>query len=63
MDQKNDLLHIEFLEECWVNNHAHVLKPKVGLDIDYLCYSLMFYKVEWINKWCYKEKINTGRYA
>ena len=21
----------------WVNNHAHVLKPKEGLDVDYLC--------------------------
>ena len=31
--------------KCWVNNHAHVLKPKDGLDVDYLCYSLMFYKV------------------
>ena len=30
---------------CWVNNHAHVLKPKAGLDVDYLCYSLMFYDV------------------
>lgn len=29
--------------KCWVNNHAHVLKPKKGLDVDYLCYSLMFY--------------------
>lgn len=32
--------------KCWVNNHAHVLKPKDGLDVDYLCYSLKFYKVE-----------------
>ena len=32
--------------KCWVNNHAHVLKPKQGLDVDYLCYSLMFYKVD-----------------
>ena len=31
--------------KCWVNNHAHVLKPKKGLDVDYLCYSLMFYNV------------------
>lgn len=31
--------------KCWVNNHAHVLKPKSGLDVDYLCYSLMFYDV------------------
>lgn len=23
--------------KCWVNNHAHVLKPKAGLDVDYLC--------------------------
>lgn len=29
--------------KCWVNNHAHVLKPKSGLDVDYLCYSLAFY--------------------
>lgn len=32
--------------KCWVNNHAHVLKPKAGLDVDYLCFSLMFYKVD-----------------
>ena len=32
--------------KCWVNNHAHVLKPKEGLDVEYLCYSLMFYRVE-----------------
>ena len=31
--------------KCWVNNHAHVLKPKKGLDVDYLCYVLMFYDV------------------
>lgn len=31
--------------KCWVNNHAHVLKAKEMLDIDYLCYSLMFYDV------------------
>ena len=32
--------------KCWVNNHAHVLKPKSGLNVDYLCYSLMFYKTD-----------------
>lgn len=31
--------------KCWVNNHAHVLKPRVGYDIDYVCYSLMYYDV------------------
>lgn len=29
--------------KCWVNNHAHVLKAKDCINIDYLCYSLMFY--------------------
>ena len=27
--------------KCWVNNHAHVLKPKEEIDVDYLCYSLI----------------------
>ncbi len=27
---------------CWVNNHAHVLRPKDALWADYLCYSLMY---------------------
>lgn len=31
--------------KCWVNNHAHVLKPKNVVNVDYLCYSLMFYDV------------------
>ncbi len=31
--------------KCWVNNHAHVLKPRAGYDIDYVCYSLMYYDV------------------
>ena len=29
--------------KCWVNNHAHVLKPHNNVDVDYLCYALMFY--------------------
>ena len=32
--------------KCWVNNHAHVLRPKKGFLAEYICYSLMFYKVE-----------------
>lgn len=31
--------------KCWVNNHAHVLKPKKNLNVGYLCYSIMFYDV------------------
>ena len=29
--------------KCWVNNHAHVLKAKPNMNVDYLCYALMFY--------------------
>ncbi|RYE90482.1 MAG: type I restriction endonuclease subunit S, partial [Cytophagaceae bacterium] len=29
--------------KSWVNNHAHILKPKGVVDINYLNYSLSFY--------------------
>lgn len=32
--------------KCWVNNHAHVLRAKKGFLVEYICYSLMFYKIE-----------------
>ena len=36
--------------KCWVNNHAHVLKPKNdSLDVDYLYYSLMFIMTGLVN--------------
>mgnify|MGYP004475206489 CR=1 FL=1 len=43
--------------KCWVNNHAHVLKPKDGLDVDYLCYSLMFYKVDGMVNGATRQKL------
>ena len=43
--------------KCWVNNHAHVLKPKVGLNVDYLCYSLMFYKVDGMINGATRQKL------
>nr|DAQ16475.1 MAG TPA: Type I restriction enzyme [Caudoviricetes sp.] len=43
--------------KCWVNNHAHVLKPKTGLDVDYLCYSLMFYKVDGMVNGATRQKL------
>ena len=43
--------------KCWVNNHAHVLKPKKGLNVDYLCYSLMFYKVDGIINGATRQKL------
>jgi type I restriction enzyme S subunit len=31
--------------KCWVNNHAHVLRPVPPVDVDFLCYLLMHYPV------------------
>lgn len=44
--------------KCWINNHAHVLKPKAGLDVDYLCYSLMFYDVTGLVNGATRQKLN-----
>ena len=43
--------------KCWVNNHAHVLKPKEGLDVDYLCYSLMFYNTDGLVNGATRKKL------
>ena len=31
--------------KCWVNNHAHVLRPKSNMNVNYLGYALRFYEV------------------
>ena len=43
--------------KCWVNNHAHVLKPKDYLNVDYLCYSLMFRDVSSIVNGATRQKL------
>ena len=43
--------------KCWVNNHAHVLKPKDGMNVDYLCYSLMFYDTEKLVNGATRQKL------
>ena len=43
--------------KCWVNNHAHVLKPKEMMDVDYLCYSLMFYNTDGIVNGATRQKL------
>lgn len=43
--------------KCWVNNHAHVLKPKEELNVDYLCYSLMFYNVDGMVNGATRQKL------
>jgi type I restriction enzyme S subunit len=43
--------------KSWVNNHAHVLKPKSMIDVDYLCYSLMFYDVTGLINGATRQKL------
>ena len=43
--------------KCWVNNHAHVLKPKECLDVDYLCDSIKFYDVSTIVNGATRQKL------
>ena len=43
--------------KCWVNNHAHVLKPMASMDVDYLCYSLMFYDTEELVNGATRQKL------
>ena len=42
---------------CWVTNHAHVLKPKNDLNVDYLCYSLMFYNTNGLVNGATRQKL------
>ncbi len=44
--------------KCWVNNHAHVLKPNKEIDVDYLCYSLMFYDTSKLVNGATRQKLN-----
>lgn len=43
--------------KCWVNNHAHVLKSKPGINVDYLCYSLMFYNTNGLVNGATRQKL------
>ena len=42
---KTDPIAYKISGKTWVNNHAHVLKPKDGVNINWLLYSLMLYDV------------------
>ena len=43
--------------KCWVNNHAHVLRPIAGTDVDYLCYALMFYDTSGLVNGATRQKL------
>ena len=44
--------------KCWINNHAHILRPKARTDVDYLCFSLMFYDVGKLINGTTRKKLN-----
>ena len=43
--------------KCWVNNHAHVLKPLQNINVDYLCYALMFYDTSGLVNGATRQKL------
>ena len=54
---KNKPIAYRVSGKCWVNNHAHVLKAKECINVDYLCYSLMYYNVENIINGATRKKL------
>jgi len=46
--------------KCWVNNHAHVLRPTLKIDIRYLCRQLEKYDVRSHINGATREKLNKG---
>lgn len=46
--------------KCWVNNHAHVLRARDGVDPDWLAYCLAFVDVSRYVKGATRPKLNQG---
>jgi type I restriction enzyme S subunit len=46
--------------KCWVNNHAHVLRPKAIVDIGFLCRQLEKYDVSKFINGATRAKLNKG---
>ena len=46
--------------KCWVNNHAHVLRPKSRIDIDYLHRVLSYYDVTKYINGTTRQKLTKG---
>jgi type I restriction enzyme S subunit len=44
--------------KCWVNNHAHVLRPLSLVDVDWLCYALAYQDVSDLVKGATRPKLN-----
>jgi type I restriction enzyme S subunit len=56
-DSKEKAIAYRVSGKCWVNNHAHVLKPRMGWDADYVCYSLMFYNTTGLVNGATRQKL------
>ena len=46
--------------KCWVNNHAHVLRPKSNIDVDYLHRVLSYYDVTKYINGTTRQKLTKG---
>jgi type I restriction enzyme S subunit len=46
--------------KCWVNNHAHVLRPKSDIDVDYLHRVLSYYDVTKYVNGTTRQKLTKG---
>ncbi len=47
--------------KCWVNNHAHVLRPVSPLEADFVCDALMHYPVtRWLSGTTGRAKLTQG---
>jgi type I restriction enzyme S subunit len=46
--------------KCWVNNHAHVLRPKSNIDVDYLHRVLSYYDVTKYVNGTTRQKLTKG---
>jgi len=44
--------------KIWVNNHAHVLRPRENMDVDWLNYSIAFQNVTHLIKGATRAKLN-----
>ena len=44
--------------KCWVNNHAHVLRPHSNIDVDWLHFSIAYQDIRGLIKGSTRTKLN-----
>ena len=55
--EKGEQIAYRVSGKCWVNNHAHVLKPKSNIDVDYLYLSLRTYDTSKLTNGATRKKL------